>query len=152
MTHFCNEKSHLSTHITEIIRTLHAILLHPCWGSVNKQLYAILGAFYKGFPVQKEALWHEQHRCVWCCSLEGTEMQQVDCFNLWELNASSTLPAALLHPSDEQQVGWCNARVLTASSTSSKGLPDHCSKPLKAKSNEKCTHLGPPQIFESIAN
>jgi len=36
---------------------------------------------------------------------EGTEMQQVDCFNIWELNASSTLPAALLHPSDEQQVG-----------------------------------------------
>jgi hypothetical protein len=31
-------------------------------------------------------------------------MQQVGCFNIRELTVSSILPAALLHPSDEQQV------------------------------------------------
>lgn len=143
--------AHFSTNITDVICTLQAVLLHPCWGLANKQLYAILGAFYKGFPVQK-AIWYKQHRCVWCWSLEGTQMQQVDCCNIWDLNASSTLPAALLYHSDEQQVGWCNEWVLTASSTSSKGLPDNCSKPLKVKSSEKCTHLNPSQITESTAN
>jgi hypothetical protein len=152
MANFCDEKSHLSTNITEIICILHAILLHPCWGLANKQLDAIPETFYTNFPLQKEAIWLEQHRCVWCCSLEGTEMQQVDCFTIWELNASSTWPAALLHPSDEQQVGWYNTWVLNASSTSGKGLTDYCSKPLKAKSSEKCTHWDPPQTFQSRDN
>jgi len=45
-------------------------------------------------------------------------MQQTGCFNIWELIASSTLPAALLHTCVKQQVDamlW----VPTVSSTSS---------------------------------
>jgi len=33
-------------------------------------------------------------------------MQQVGCLNIWEFIATSTSPAALLHLSGEQQVGW----------------------------------------------
>jgi hypothetical protein len=39
-------------------------------------------------------------------------MKPVGCFNIWKLIASSTLPATLLHLSDEQQVGLYNAWVL----------------------------------------
>ena len=37
-------------------------------------------------------------------------MQVVLCFNVWELTASSALPAALLHPSDKQQVSWATPK------------------------------------------
>jgi hypothetical protein len=63
-----------------------------------------LGHFIKIFQC-KRGLFDLSNTVCMMLSLEGTEMQQVDCFNIWELYASSTLPAALLHPSDEQQVG-----------------------------------------------
>jgi hypothetical protein len=72
------KKNHLYTNIIEIIN-------------------------YKYFTVWK-AFWNEQHKYVRCYSLAGTEMQQVRRFNILELIASSTLPAAL-HVSDEQQGG-----------------------------------------------
>lgn len=70
MTQFCDEKTHLSANITEIICTFHAISLHPWWGSAKKQMYEILKAFIdlrsgKGFflmsnrGVYDEAPWRK---------------------------------------------------------------------------------------------
>ena len=60
--------------------------------------------FYKDVTLWKKTFWNKQYKYVQCNSLQGTKMQQVGCFNIQELTASSTLPTALLHPSDEQQV------------------------------------------------
>jgi hypothetical protein len=74
MTHFCDEKSHLSTNITQIIYTFHTTSLHPCWDLAKKKDYEIFRAFID-FMVCKKAFYNEQHKCVWCYSLEKTEMQ-----------------------------------------------------------------------------
>jgi hypothetical protein len=68
-------------------------------------------------------------------------MQKGGCGNNLEVIASSTLPAALLHLSDEEHVSSCNAWVLNTSFTLRQELPDGCPKPLKAKSNAKVYKL-----------
>jgi len=107
---------------------------------------------YKDFTMQKKALWCGQHGCVRCRSLEGTEVQQIGCFSIWQFIASSTMPATLLRPSHKQQVAGCIACVPSVSSTACCGLPDHCLKPLKAKSSEKHTNWDPPKISWHIVN
>jgi hypothetical protein len=41
------QKIHLSTNITETVCTVHAILLHPCWGLATKWVYEVLREFTK---------------------------------------------------------------------------------------------------------
>ena len=69
-----------------------------------------LGHLLRLCSAKKKGFWNEQHRSVWSSFLEETEIQQAACFIIWELMVSPTFPAALLHPSDEQQAGWlCHA-------------------------------------------
>ena len=107
-------KRHLPTNITKIICTVHALSLYPYWGSANKQLYKTFKAFIN----------------ISCCERWLFEMRNTRMYNAtpWkELKRKTGVailgswfhhplcPAALLHPSDEQQLGWCNAWMLTAS-------------------------------------
>lgn len=67
---------------------------------------------FKDFTVRKKTFWNEQHKSVRWSFLAGSEMQQVDRFNIWELIPSSVSPSALIHLSDEEQLSYAMLECL----------------------------------------
>jgi hypothetical protein len=107
-------KRHLPTNITKIICTVHTLSLHPYWGSAKKRLYKTFKAFINTSHCKRRLF---EMRNTRVCT--ATPWKELKCKILGVAIPGSWFPhplcpTALLHPSHEQQVGWCNAWMLTA--------------------------------------
>jgi hypothetical protein len=111
-------KFHHPTNITKIICTVHALSLHPYWGSAKKRLYKTFKAFINTSRCERHLFFKWETRVY-----NATPWKVLKCKTLGVAIPGSRFhhplcPATLPHPSDEQQVGWCNAWMLTTSFSS----------------------------------
>jgi hypothetical protein len=110
-------KRHLPKNTTKGMCTVHALSLHPYWGSAKKRLYKTFKAFIN--TSRCERLFEMRNTRVY----NATPWRELKCKTLGVAIPGSWFhhplcPTALLHPTDEQQVGWCNVWMLTASFSS----------------------------------
>jgi hypothetical protein len=110
-------KRHIPTNITKIICTVHALSLHPYWGLAKKRLYKTFKAYINTSRC-KRLLFEMRNTRVY----NATTWKELKCKTLGVAIPGSwfhhPLCPTALAPSDEQQVGWWNAWMLTASFSS----------------------------------